>query len=73
MFSMILDSMKLFFAGRLFANYSEVFTRAILATVIGATVTVGVGLIAPTLLAAIAGGAVGGFMLPILFKNLKYR
>jgi len=64
---MILDSMKLFFAGRLFANYREVLTRAILATVIG------IGLIASTILAAIAGGAVGGFMLPILFKNLKYR
>jgi hypothetical protein len=73
MFSMILDSMKLFFAGRLFANYREVLTRAILATVIGAAVTIGIGLIASTILAAIAGGAVGGFMLPILFKNLKYR
>ncbi|WP_422342825.1 hypothetical protein [Parasphingorhabdus sp.] len=73
MFSTIVDSMKLFFAGRLFANYGEVFTRAILATVVGAAVTVGVGIVTSTLLAAIAGGAVGGFMLPILYKNLKYR
>lgn len=73
MFSAILDSIKLFFAGRLFTNYREVLSRAVLAAFVGAVVTVGVGMATSPVLAAIAGGAVGGFMLPIMYKNLKYK
>lgn len=73
MFSMIIDSMKLFVTGRLFANYGQVFTRAIFASLLGAAVTVGAGHVTSWLLAAVAGGVVGGFALPILFKNLKYK
>ena len=43
MFSMVMDSVKLFVTGRLFANYTQVFLRGILATLLGAVILVGLG------------------------------
>ena len=73
MFSMVMDSVKLFVTGRLFANYTQVFLRGILATLLGAVILVGLGQFVSVVIAAVVGGAVSGFTLPILDKDLKYR
>lgn len=74
MLTMILDAVKLFFTGRLFADYKMVMTRAIATALLGALVTVGLGIVSKNwMLAATAGGAIGGGLLPFLFKNLKYK
>ncbi|MAY21112.1 MAG: hypothetical protein CL955_10890 [Erythrobacteraceae bacterium] len=73
MLGMILDSMKLFFTGRLFQDYRMVAIRFLVAVVCGALTMLAVGHFFAPLTGAIAGGAVAGFLQPILFKDLKYR
>ena len=72
MFGMAMDSAKLFVAGKLFQDSKKVVRQLAFGAGVGALVLVIVGLFAPIWLAAIAGGAVAGFLQPILFKDLKY-
>lgn len=72
MLGMAMNSAKLFFAGKLFKDNNKVFRQMIVAIVIGAAVLYGLSLVAPVWVAAIAGGALAGFLQPILFKDLKY-
>jgi hypothetical protein len=72
MFDMFLNSVKLFFAGRLFRDGRAVLIQWLkgfgiclaLLLVIGWTVSPLVGVVVTSL--------VGGFMQPVLFKDLKY-
>lgn len=72
MLEMALNSAKLFLAGKLFQDLGKVIRQMVIAIVIGVVVLYGVSLVAPVWVAAIAGGAVSGFLQPILFKDLKY-
>ena len=72
MLSTALDSAKLFFAGKLFQDYKTVFKKLAMAAGSGALVMVILAQFAPMVIAAIIGGAVAGFLQPILFKDLKY-
>ena len=72
MFDTALSSARLFLAGRLFRDNRRVLRQLALGAGAGAAVLVLVGLVAPLWLAAIAGGAVSGFLQPLLFKDLKY-
>ncbi|MEM7651890.1 MAG: hypothetical protein AAF220_01790 [Pseudomonadota bacterium] len=72
MFGMVLDSSKLFFTGKLFQDYGKVLRQLAIGAIIGALVVIGVAQVAPLWVAALAGGAVSGFLQPILFKDLKY-
>jgi len=72
MFGMVLDSSKLFFTGKLFQDYGKVARQLAIGVLIGALVMIGVAQVAPLWVAALAGGAVSGFLQPILFKDLKY-
>ncbi|GHE01080.1 hypothetical protein U879_13170 [Defluviimonas sp. 20V17] len=72
MLGMALNSAKLFLAGKLFQDLGKVIRQMLVAIVIGVAVVYGVSLVAPVWVAAIAGGAVSGFLQPILFKDLKY-
>lgn len=72
MISTAVDSAKLFLAGKLFKDNALVMRQLAIGGGIGAAVVVGVGLVAPIWAAAVAGGAVSGFLQPILFKDLKY-
>ena len=62
MLGMALNSAKLFFAGKLFQDYGKVIRQMLVAIVIGVAVVYGVSLVAPVWVAAIAGGAVSGFL-----------
>lgn len=73
MFSVVVDSIQLFITGRLFRDYKQVFIRSALAMVIGALVLVLFGMAVSPIFGVVAGGATGGFLLPLLFKNLKYQ
>lgn len=72
MLGMAMNSAKLLFAGKLFKDYGKVIRQILVAIVSGVAVLYGVSLVAPLWVAAIAGGAVAGFLQPILFKDLKY-
>ena len=67
-----ISSARLLFAGKLFRDNRLVLRQVALGAGAGAVVTVVVGLAAPLWLAAVAGGAVSGFLQPVLFKDLKY-
>ena len=72
MVEMVLNSIKLFFAGKLFRDNKAAMRQLALGSASGAVVTVLLGLAAPLWLACLAGGAVAGFVQPVLFKDLKY-
>lgn len=72
MIRMVLESSRLFFAGKLFKDTPKAMRQLALGAGSGALATVLVGLVAPVWAAALAGGAVAGFLQPILFKDLKY-
>ena len=70
---MILDSMKLFFTGRLFQDYGKVARQFAVGVICGAAAMVAVGYFVTPVLGAVAGGAVAGLLQPYLFKDLKYK
>ena len=72
MISTAIDSAKLMLSGKLFKDNGQVMRQLAVGAGIGAAVVVAVGFVAPMWAAAIAGGAVSGFLQPILFKDLKY-
>lgn len=63
---------KLFFAGRLFRDNKLAYRQLAIAAAAGAVLILVSGQFVPIWAAAIAGGAVSGFLQPILFKDLKY-
>ncbi len=72
MFNMFLNSVKLFFAGKLFRD-----SRAVLMQWLkGFSLCLGLLLVLGWLVSPLAGvvvaSLVGGFMQPLLFKDLKY-
>jgi hypothetical protein len=73
MFSMFVNSVKLFLQGKLFRDQGA----ALRAWAIGfiATIALILGLSVGTNLwvGAIAGGLLGGALMPYLFRNLKYN
>ena len=74
MFSLIFDTMKLFFFGRLFQDYGMVVRNFVIGAICGVAVMVAVYLLLPnTIVAAICGGTVAGYCNPICLKNLKYK
>ncbi len=73
MIDMVLNSIQLFFRGKLFQDQAKVFQDI----AIGAGVTVAVFVGAafaglPVWVAGAVGGLVGGVLQPWLFRNLKY-
>jgi hypothetical protein len=72
MLDMALNSGKLFFTGKLFKDNKLVMRQLAIGVAVGAAVIVVLAQFAPLWAAAIAGGAVSGFLQPMLFKDLKY-
>lgn len=72
MLGVAMDSAKLFFAGKLFQDSQKVLRQLAIGAGAGAIVMIVISLFLPIWLAAIVGGAVAGFLQPILFKDLKY-
>ena len=73
MFEMIFDSVKLFFTGRLFQNFSKVIQLFLVGVLCGTAILVALGYFVSPIVGAIGGGLVAGIMQPVLFKNLKYK
>ncbi len=73
MFSAAIESAKLFFAGKLFKDNSVAARQVAMASGAGALALVLIAQIAPLWLAGLTGGAVAGFLQPVLFKDIKYR
>ena len=74
MFAMAMNSITLFFQGKLFAQPGLVFRQIAIGVVVTALVLIiaakaGV----PLLLAAALAGLIGGGLQPYLFKDLKYK
>ena len=72
MLEMVMNSSKLFFAGKLFKNNNLAIRQLAIGAGAGAIVVVVGAQFAPVWAAAIVGGAVSGVLQPILFKDLKY-
>jgi len=73
MLDMAITSAKLFFAGKLFHDNGKAYGRIALAALPGAALTVVLGQVAPIWIAVPCGGLLAGFLMPILFKDLKFR
>lgn len=72
MLDMMLNSGKLFFAGKLFKDNKMVIRQFLIGVGAGVIVLVAAAQVIPLWGAAIAGGAVSGALQPYLFKDLKY-
>ena len=75
MWDMVLTSIKLFLAGKLFQHPRSVFAKSVLGAAISGALLLVLVLLArvPLLGAAAATGLLGGLLQPYLFKDLKYR
>ena len=75
MFDMVLNSVGLFFAGRLFADPNKAYAQLAIGVIFTAVCLVAaVGLIGLPLWSASAlAGFLGGALQPYLFRNLRYR
>jgi len=67
-----LSSGRLFLAGKLFRDNRLVLRQMAVGAGAGAVTTIVLGLVAPLWVACLVGGAVSGFLQPLLFKDLKY-
>lgn len=72
MIDMVMQSSKLFFAGKLFQDNKLAMRKLAIGAGAGAVVLILVAQVAPLWVAAIAGGVVSGALQPFLFKDLKY-
>jgi len=72
MFETVMGSAKLFFQGKLFKDTALAIRLLLLGALVGAIVTIGVGLVLPVWAAAVAGGFVAGAIQPWLYRNIKY-
>jgi len=72
MFETVMGSAKLFLQGKLFKDTALAIRLLLLGALVGAIVTIGVGLVLPVWAAAVAGGFVAGAIQPWLYRNIKY-
>jgi hypothetical protein len=73
MFDMFLNSIVLFFKGKLFQDMGSVVKQALIGITITAVICIVAAKIgAPLWLAFTLGAIVGGLIQPWLFKDLKY-
>lgn len=72
MFEMVLTSAKLFVAGKLFQDNAMAMRQLAIGVGAGVIAIVVLSKIVPLWAATIVGGALTGFLQPMLFKDLKY-
>ena len=72
MTDMFMNSVKLFFAGKLFRDNRAVLTQWLKGFGLSLALLLVFGLLVSPLLGVVIASAVGGFMQPLLFKDLKY-
>lgn len=72
MFDMVLNSIKLFVAGKLFRDNAAFFRQLCVGFAVTLALMLALGWVNPWL-GMVAGGAIGGALMPWLFRNLKYN
>jgi hypothetical protein len=72
MFDMFMNSVKLFFAGKLFRDKRDVLTQWLKGFGVCLALLLAVGWFVSPLVGVIVASVVGGLIQPILFKDLKY-
>lgn len=72
MFDMFMNSVKLFFAGKLFRDRREVFKQWLKGFALCLGLLIAVGWLVSPLAGVVVSAVVGGFVQPLLFKDLKY-
>ena len=72
MFDMFTNSAKLFFAGRLFRDGRAVLLQWLKGFGLCLVLCVALGLLVSPLVGVVVASLVGGFVQPLLFKDLKY-
>ena len=72
MIDMFLNSVKLFFAGRLFRDSRAVMLQWLKGFGLSLALLMVFGLLVSPLIGVVVASTVGGFVQPLLFKDLKY-
>lgn len=72
MFDMFMNSVKLFFAGKLFRDSRAVLTQWLKGFAVCLVLLLAVGWFVSPLLGVVVASLVGGLIQPVLFKDLKY-
>ena len=72
MFDMFMNSVKLFFAGKLFRDNRVVLTQWLKGFGVCLALLLVLGWSVSPLVGVVVASAVGGFIQPLLFKDLKY-
>lgn len=72
MFDMFLNSVKLFFAGRLFRDHRAAFSQWLKGFALTLILLLAVGWLVSPLAGVIVASLAGGLAQPMLFKDLKY-
>ena len=72
MFDMFVNSVKLFFAGKLFRNSRDVLMQWLKGFAVCLALLLAVGWFVSPLVGVIVASVVGGLIQPVLFKDLKY-
>jgi hypothetical protein len=72
MLDMFLNSVKLFLAGKLFRESRAVMTQWLKGFAVALVAMLALGFFVSPLAGVIVASLVGGFIQPLLFKDLKY-
>ena len=72
MLDMFVNSVKLFFAGKLFRDNRDVLAQWLKGFGVCLALLLVVGWLASPLVGVVVASVVGGFIQPLLFKDLKY-
>ena len=72
MLAMFMNSVKLFFAGKLFRNNHAVLVQWLKGFGASLGLLLVLGWLVSPLVGVVAAAVVGGFIQPVLFKDLKY-
>lgn len=72
MVDMFMNSVKLFFAGKLFRDKRAVLTQWLKGFALSLALLLVLGTLVSPLVGVVVASLVGGFVQPLLFKDLKY-
>ena len=72
MFDMFMNSVKLFFAGKLFRESRAVMMQWLKGFALSLVAMLALGILVSALVGVVVASLAGGFMQPLLFKDLKY-
>ncbi len=72
MFEMFMNSVRLFFAGKLFRDHQAAFLQWLKGFALALCLMLVLGWLVSPLMGVVVASLMGGFAQPLLFKDLKY-